>query len=170
MFTRNGSCNMFTCNPDKDGVEDEESCFGGFGDHRVRHEKVHLFIFFQVILVIEIPSSPLLRWHCILLNRVWISNIVEKKYIFGASFPFEILFGQIKMKEAAMWRKYIDSQIIPTPANWSIGHHRKESHHRHREFYYSLTEVVQKGGSVLRWAVDQGGVCFFHLNLKWSRY
>ena len=52
---------MLTRNGDKDGVEDEESCFGGFGDHRVRHEKVHLFIFFQVILVIQIPYIVIVK-------------------------------------------------------------------------------------------------------------
>ena len=52
---------MLTRNGDKDGVEDKESCFGGFGDHRVRHEKVHLFIFFQVILVIQIPYIVIVK-------------------------------------------------------------------------------------------------------------
>ena len=55
---------MFTRNGDKAGVEDEESCFGGLGDHRVRHEKVHLFIFFQVILVIQIPNIIIVKMAC----------------------------------------------------------------------------------------------------------
>ena len=37
---------MVTSNGDKNTVENDESCFGWLRDHRVRHKKVHLFIFF----------------------------------------------------------------------------------------------------------------------------